>query len=162
MRAIVIGLIGAALAIGAAEAARGCPVSKAALKLEPYGPRAYPWGAPAIHPEWAKREFRIVSAGSNIALKPHPAGDLRPWGYDVFTLKSGGSVICAARSLVFGSPPVWGTSWTGKREEVGALTKRITEVGAPSRYYGASGHLPGFIVDGPLTGYSLALARCAG
>jgi hypothetical protein len=162
MRAVVIGLVGAILVPGAVEAAaRSCRVSKAVLKLEPYGPRDFPWGALAIHPEWAKREFRIVSAGSNVVLKPHPAGDLRPSGYDVFTMKSEGSVIRAARSLVFGSPPVWGTSWTGGRREVGILTKPITRIGGHLANYASSGHLPSFIVDGPLTGYSLALARCA-
>lgn len=154
MRAVVLGLVGAVVLSGAAQAT-SCPITQATLRVKDDGTRYA--GQDVTRPDLVGKTFRVTRYTER--RKKHlssATGDYKLLGYEGYEITGPAGTFQIMRDHVDGSPAVTPVSWAaGSKAGYGEIA---WGAGRPERVKVGEG--VDYLLDGPLTSLTLEVSAC--
>lgn len=155
MRAVLVGLVGAVLLGGAAQAASTCPITQATLRVKDDGTRYA--GQQVERPDLVGKTFRVTRYTEQ--RKKHfssAIGADKLLGYEGYEIKGDAGAFHVMRDHVDGSPAVTPLSWAADaKSEYGEIK---WGAGRPERV--KVGQSVDYLYAGPLTSLILEVSAC--
>jgi hypothetical protein len=156
MRAVAVGLIGAVLALGGAQAASTCPVNRAEVTVKDTGERYA--GMEVIRPDLVGQTFRVrrYSAVEDVRQLAHRDGALN-LGYEAYDLRGKVDGLYIKRERSATAPAVAAISWTSA---TGTTERAHVDWGKGRPERVKVGQTLDYVFDGPLTSLTLVVSAC--